>query len=147
MAWLFILPDGLALLLTAGAWLTVPLTLSSAPVAVRARGGRPHGMAMVAGLSFAVCLAPPGDVFLYRQHVLGALARSQTGRHRGLQSFQQPLISIAGTAGWLTCTMLYRRFAGAGALRSCLLLWPCALLGKAGYSARRIPQDCALNRL
>lgn len=120
LAWLFILPDGLALLLTAGAWLAVPLTLSSATGAVRARGARPHGVAMVAGLSFAVCLAPPGDVFLYRQHVLG------------LQSFQQPLISIAGTAGWLTCTMLYRRFAGAGALRSCLLLWPCALLGKAG---------------
>eukprot|EP00438_Fugacium_kawagutii_P018881 Skav221127 [mRNA] locus=scaffold233:559578:562967:- [translate_table: standard] len=71
--------------------------------------------ALVLILGFAVCLAPPCDVFLYRQHVLG------------LQGFQQPIISIAGTVGWFLCTLIYRKLSAGrcatDALRLCLKLW------------------------
>ena len=60
----------------------------------------------------------------YRQHVLG------------LKSFQQPMISIAGTVGWFSCTLLYRRCfsgrSGTEALQRCLLWWPLPLLAKVG---------------
>ena len=63
-------------------------------------------------------------VFLYRQHVLG------------LEGFQQPIISIAGTIGWFSCTLIYRKKISAGrcatnTLRLCLKLWLVPLLAKA----------------
>eukprot|EP00913_Durusdinium_trenchii_P010692 g10032.t1 len=82
---------------------------------------------------FAVCVAPPADLFLYRQHVLG------------LQNFHQPIVSIAGTVGWFTCTLLYRNISGVdrgaggadaahapsvSALRRCLRWWPFPMLAK-----------------
>ena len=107
--------------------------------------------ALVTMLAFAVCVAPPCDapliciqilkanrtnlgiswlwtpkvpcqVFLYRKHVLG------------VQSFQQPIISIAGTVGWFACTVIYQKLStgrrATDALRLCLKLWPVPLVAK-----------------
>lgn len=61
-------------------------------------------------------------MFLYRQHVLG------------LQGFQQPIISIAGTVGWFLCTLIYRKLSAGrcatDALRLCLKLWALPLFFK-----------------
>lgn len=131
-AWVFTLPDWLALTCTALAWAVIaPFALNAHIVTEKAK--KPAlslstlvlqgDAALVSILGFAVCLAPPADVFLYRKHVLG------------LQGFQQPIISIAGTVGWFLCTVIYRKQISAerratDTLRLCLKLWPVPLVAK-----------------
>lgn len=72
---------------------------------------------IVSALSFAVCLTPALDFFLFRQHRLG------------LTASQQSLMAVLGSIGWFGGTAFYRhfvakRFAVQEALRLCLGLWP-----------------------
>eukprot|EP00435_Cladocopium_sp_Y103_P006042 s4991_g1.t4 len=131
-AWVLTLPDWLALTCTALAWAVIaPFALKALIVTEKAKKQASslstlvlqRDAALVSIVGFAVCLAPPGDVFLYRKHVLG------------LQGFQQPIISIAGTVGWFLCTVIYRKQISAGrratdSLRLCLKLWAVPLVAK-----------------
>eukprot|EP00434_Breviolum_minutum_P017384 symbB.v1.2.015351.t1/scaffold1140.1/size135646/2 len=134
-AWALTMPDWLALTCTAFAWAVIAPVVMRTPVPVEKATSKKQmtslpnlflqrDAALVTILGFAVCLAPPADVFLYRQHVLG------------LEGFQQPIISIAGTIGWFSCTLIYRKKISAGrtatnTLRLCLKLWLVPLLAKA----------------
>ncbi|CAK9080083.1 unnamed protein product [Durusdinium trenchii] len=141
-AWLFSFSDCFTLAFTSLAWASIaPFALSASHTSRKvAKHSRPAPTTwwtpptlVVSALSFAVCVAPPADLFLYRQHVLG------------LQNFHQPIVSIAGTVGWFTCTLLYRNISGVdrgaggadaahapsvSALRRCLRWWPFPMLAK-----------------
>ncbi|CAJ1454600.1 unnamed protein product, partial [Effrenium voratum] len=122
-AWIFAMPSYVALGLTAVAWGAVaPFALQAGPAPSRGTFEMRPEVLLLALLGFLVCLVPPADSFLYRQHVLG------------IASFQQPVVSIAGTVGWFACTAMFRNLSEnrspEGALRLCLKLWPLPLLAK-----------------
>lgn len=96
---------------------------SEAPSGVRGllRAIANRSTAATAALSFAICLSPTLDFFLFRQHSLG------------LQASQQTLVSLSGSFGWFLGTSAYKQVLAVGrpahmSLRTCLLLWPLGLL-------------------
>lgn len=83
---------------------------------------------LVTILSFAVCLSPSLDVFLFRQHVLK------------LTPSQQALVSVAGTFGWFFGTVVYKFYIAKGrspekALMLCLTVWPIMSLVTIAFAA------------
>ncbi|CAJ1424856.1 unnamed protein product [Effrenium voratum] len=130
-AWIFAMPSYVALGLTAVAWGAVVLLLALlgflvclVPPAVAGQHSAMSHMPVplwFVPLAFCRC-GKAKDSFLYRQHVLG------------IASFQQPVVSIAGTVGWFACTAMFRNLSEnrspEGALRLCLKLWPLPLLAK-----------------